>query len=85
MTRGSERGNPRSTLDLTFVDAKLLLEALQALEGKRARICETSTDEDEVSDYGNDLVELRLLQASTRDAAVSSFGKNVTNFDRTPL
>jgi hypothetical protein len=73
------------TLDLTFSDAKLVLEALQLLEEKWALICETSSDEDEVADYGNDLVELRLLQASTRESAVSAFGQNVTNFDRTTL
>ena len=73
------------TLDLNFSDAKLVLEALQSLEEKWARICETSSDEDEVADYGNDLVELRLLQASARETAILAFGKNVTNFDRTAL
>lgn len=73
------------TLDLAFNEAKLVLEALQSLEEKWARICETSTDDDEVADYGNDLVELRLLQTSTRAAAISAFGKNVANFDRTAL
>lgn len=73
------------TLDLTFGDAKLVLESLQSLEEKWAHICEASSDEDEVADYGNDLVELRLLQASLRKVAVASFGASVTNFDRTAL
>lgn len=73
------------TLDLNFSEAKLVLEALQSLEEKWARICETSSDEDEVADYGNDLVELRLLQASARESAILEFGKNVMNFDRTAL
>ena len=60
------------TLDLNFSDAKLVLEALQSLEEKWARICETSSHEDEVADYGNDLVELRLLQASARGRAAGA-------------
>jgi hypothetical protein len=72
-------------LDLTFSDAKIVLEALQLLEEKWSKICDTSADEDEVADYGNDLIEVRLLLASTRESAVAAFGKNVTNFDRTLL
>lgn len=72
-------------LDLTFSDAKIVLEALQLLEEKWSKICDTSEDEDEVADYGNDLVEVRLLLASTRESAIAAFGKNVTNFDRTLL
>ncbi len=73
------------TLDLGFSEAKLMLEALEELEQKWAKICETSSDDDEIADYGNDLVELRLLIASTRSAAISDFGTSVTNFDRTTL
>ena len=72
-------------LDLTFSDAKIVLEALQLLEEKWSKICDTSADEDEVADYGNDLIEVRLLLASTHESAVAAFGKNVTNFDRTLL
>ena len=72
-------------LDLTSSDAKIVLEAPQLLEEKWSKICDTSADEDEVADYGNDLIEVRLLLASTRESAVAAFGKNVTNFDRTLL
>ena len=72
-------------LDLTFSDAKIDLESLQLLEEKWSKICDTSEDEDEVADYGNDLIEVRLLLASARESAIAAFGKNVTNFDRTLL
>ena len=72
-------------LDLTSSDAKIVLEALQLLEEKWSKICDTSADEDEVADYGNDLIDVRLLLTSTRESAVAALGKNVTNLDRTLL
>ena len=52
------------------------------MEQKWAEICAASDDEDEIADYGNDLIGLRLLLKSTREAAVGAFGANVTNFGR---
>jgi hypothetical protein len=61
---------------------KLVLEGLEALEKQWAHVCENSDDEDEISDYGNDLIELRLLIKSLRNDAISVFGDNVVNFSR---
>jgi hypothetical protein len=72
-------------LDLDSADTKLVLEALQALDERWEHICQTSSDEDEVADYGNDLISLRLLSTAVRKAALEAFGKGVLNFDRTSL
>lgn len=72
----------RITLDLGSSDMKLVLEGLESLEKQWAHICENSDDEDEISDYGNDLIELRLLIKSLRSDAISVFGDNVLNFSR---
>lgn len=66
-------------------DAKLILEALSNLEKQWADICASSKDEDEVTEYSNDLIELRLLIQSTEEKAVYAFGENALNFDRTPI
>jgi hypothetical protein len=50
-----------------------------------AAICEQSDDEDEIADVGNDLIEVRILLKRLKEEAVSSFGKFVLVFDRTPL
>lgn len=72
-------------LPLIASEAKLLLEALAELEGKWLQICESSEDEDEIADYGNDLIELRLLRDKLKATAVPAFGPGVENFDRTSL
>ena len=48
-------------LNLAESELKIVLEALTELEMKMATICDTSTDEDEIADIGNDLIEVRLL------------------------
>ncbi|RZP54102.1 hypothetical protein D8T45_23795 [Vibrio vulnificus] len=72
----------RITLDLASSDMKLVLEGLESLEKQWTHVCENSDDEDEISDYGNDLIELRLLIKSLRNDAISVFGDNVVNFSR---
>ncbi len=72
----------RITLDLASSDMKLVLEGLESLEKQWVHVCENSDDEDEISDYGNDLIELRLLIKSLRNDAISVFGDNVVNFSR---
>lgn len=72
-------------LPLVAGEAQLILEALAELDAKWAHICETSKDDDEVADYGNDLIALRLLIDKVKEAAVPVFGAGVTNFSRTPL
>ncbi|GLQ76360.1 hypothetical protein [Vibrio penaeicida] len=72
-------------LELDNADTRLVLEALLELENKWAKICNTSEDDDEVADYGNDLVELRLLMKPVVTQAVEIFGDSVVDFSRETL
>ena len=69
-------------IDLTASEAKIILEALTEMEAKMTAICETSADEDEVADVGNDLIEVRLLLNPLKKQAITQFGENVINFSR---
>jgi hypothetical protein len=73
------------TLTIIESDARILLESLIGRERALAEICENSTDQDEIADVGNDLVELRLLLDRLREQAVGTFGGGVLNFSREPL
>lgn len=75
----------RFSLELAQSELKIVLEALTDLEQKLASICETSTDEDEVADVGNDLIEVRLLLKPMREKAVNTYGDGILNFSREPL
>lgn len=72
-------------LSLVESEAKILLEALMEREAAMARVCESSDDEDEIADTGNDLIELRLLLKVVRERAISFFGTSVLEFGRDPL
>lgn len=72
-------------LELTHWQAQRILEALTELDAKWTDICQTSDDEDEVADYGNDLIELRMTLELVKTKAVAVFGPGVANFDRTPF
>lgn len=72
-------------LELDNADTRLVLEALLELENKWAKICNTSEDDDEIADYGNDLVELRLLMKPLATQAVEIFGDSVIDFSRETL
>jgi hypothetical protein len=54
------------SLDLAQSELKIVLEALADtdLEQKLSGICETSTDEDEIADIGNDLIEVIAAKAN---------------------
>lgn len=73
-----------STLNLAVVEseARLLVEALRTLEQQWAKVCTTSDDPDEIADYGNDLIELRLLLKRTESKANAQFGQDVLNTSR---
>ncbi len=66
-------------------DARFIIEALKELEAKWQHINETSSDEDEQAEYGNDLVALYETKEQFTKAAIAVFGKSVATFDRTPL
>ncbi|PCJ20968.1 MAG: hypothetical protein COB04_03640 [Gammaproteobacteria bacterium] len=72
-------------LDLVDSELKIVLEALTDMEKKMADICDSSEDEDEVSDVGNDLIELRLLLKPLKQNAISQFGEGIVNFSREAL
>ena len=72
-------------LSLVESEAKILLEVLMEKEAVMARICESSNDEDEIADMGNDLIELRLLLKVVKERAVPLFGKSVLEFGRDPI
>ncbi|MES2823471.1 MAG: hypothetical protein V4732_07710 [Pseudomonadota bacterium] len=72
----------RFHLDLASSELKIILEALTELEGRMDDICANSSDEDEIADIGNDLIELRLLLKSMKEKAVNQYGSNIINFSR---
>jgi len=69
-------------LSLAESELKIILESLVEMEQKMARVCDTSQDEDEVADVGNDLIEVRLLLASMREKSILQYGNNIMNFSR---
>ena len=62
-----------------------MLEALIEMESRMAHICETSDDEDEIADIGNDLIEVRLLLKPLLAKAVARYGEGIRNFSRESL
>jgi hypothetical protein len=73
--------------DLSLVESevKIMLEALLEMEAKMMGVCETSEDEDEIADIGNDLIEVRLLLKPLKERAVKQYGQGVVSFSREPL
>ena len=69
-------------LNLVESELKIVLEALSELESKMAAVCDTSQDEDEIADIGNDLIEVRLLLKPLKEKAIAQYGENITNFSR---
>lgn len=72
-------------LNLVESELKIVLEALIEMESRMAHICETSDDEDEIADIGNDLIEVRLLLKPLLAKAVSQYGEGIRNFSRESL
>ncbi|MEH8019603.1 hypothetical protein MN202_20430 [Rheinheimera muenzenbergensis] len=72
-------------LNLVESELKIILEALTEMEKKMSNICESSNDEDEIADIGNDLIEVRLLLKPLKEKAVERYGVNIINFSREQL
>jgi hypothetical protein len=72
----------RFQLNLAESELKIILESLVEMESTMANVCETSQDEDEIAEVGNDLIEVRLLLNSMREKSVSLYGNNIMNFSR---
>ncbi|MBB3061765.1 hypothetical protein [Microbulbifer rhizosphaerae] len=69
-------------LELAQSELKIVLEALTEMEARKSAICETSDNEDEIADIGNELIELRLLLKPLRERAINEYGNNIVNFSR---
>ena len=67
-------------LELKESEIKIILESLIEKESRMADICSTSDDPDEISDVGNDLIELRLLLNELKEKSINLFGESVINF-----
>jgi len=63
-------------------ELKIVLEALCDMEKRMAEVCETSDDEDEIAEVGNDLIEVRLLLKPLKQRAIDEFGDDIVNFSR---
>lgn len=72
-------------IDLVESEAKIVLEALMEMESRMRKICDSSDDEDEIADIGNDLIEVRLLLKPLKAKAVSHYGESILNFSRDEL
>lgn len=72
-------------LDLSQSELKIILESLIEKEARMSAICESSDDEDEIADIGNDLIELRLLLKPLKERAINKYGKSIVNFSNSPL
>lgn len=66
-------------------EARIVLEALIREEERLESAIAVSTDENEMADLGNDLLQLRLVLGRLKEEAVAQFGKGVLNFDKGPL
>lgn len=77
-------GKSMSNFHLEMVESelKIVLEALIDMENRKLNICETSDDQDEIADVGNELVELRLFLKPLREKAIEKYGDSIVNFSR---
>jgi hypothetical protein len=71
--------------DLDEWRARFILEALQTLDEKWRATISSTDDLDVKADYGNDLMQLHILQEGFEQAAVKAFGPGVKEFSREPL
>jgi len=72
-------------LELDSYDARFILEVLRELSDKWRHINQTTTDEDEQADYGNDVMFLDSRRERIEGLAVEAFGPQIKNFSRKPI
>jgi hypothetical protein len=70
-------------LDVSFLDweARAVLVALNKERTRLKVLVETTDDEDEAADAGNDLLELSGLLERLESQAKSVFGEQIVNFN----
>jgi hypothetical protein len=69
-------------LELDSYDTRFILEALKEMSDKWHHINQTTTDEDEQADYGNDVMFLDSRRERIERIAVEAFGPEIKNFSR---
>jgi hypothetical protein len=78
-------GKYSDQLKLDSYDARFILEALQEMSAKWRHIYQTTTDEDEQAEYGNDVMFLDSRRERIERLAVAAFGPQIANFPREPI
>ncbi|KEQ12198.1 hypothetical protein [Endozoicomonas numazuensis] len=66
-------------------ETRLLLESLDKELARLKAICDTSEDEDEAADAGNDYLEAKGLKERLEKEAISIFGSQISCFENTTL
>ncbi len=74
-------------LDISICDweTRIILESLQREMARLKSINDTSNNEDEVADAGNDYIEISGLYERLEKEAVEKFGDQIVNFSREPI
>jgi hypothetical protein len=75
-------------VDLNSWETRLVLEALVTLDQKWTAIIEAAAlkgDEDTAADYGNDAMQLNIVQERIEAAAVAELGPTIKDFSREPI
>lgn len=71
-------------LKSTFLDweIRIILESISREADRLKNINETSQDEDEAADAGNDCIEVLMLKKRLEEEAVEVFGQQIKDFGR---
>lgn len=71
-------------LKSTFLDweIRIILESISREADRLKNINETSQDEDEAADAGNDCIEVLMLKKRLEEEAVEVFGRQIKDFGR---
>ena len=71
-------------LKSTFLDweIRIILESISREADRLKNINETSQDEDEAADAGNDCIEVLMLKKRLEEEAVAVFGQQIKDFGR---
>jgi hypothetical protein len=74
-------------LNISLLDweARMVLESLNREKQRLKILQETTDDEDEAADAGNDLLEIAGLLERMELLAKSIFGDQITNFSNQPI
>jgi hypothetical protein len=66
-------------------ETRIILESISKEAERLKLICETSEDEDESADAGNDYIELTGLKERLETEAIKLFGQGITDFNNNPI